>query len=95
MFYPSERRRQPRTALPHHPSALTRRGQVIRVLDMSASGVRIEHDMHLEPGAECELAFPVTEGVLDRQGKIVWSKPAVRHGTSGYESGVAFQLHHG
>ncbi len=92
MFYPSERRRHSRTATPHHPSALTTRGQVVHVLDLSASGVRIKHDMHMEPGAECELAFPVSEGVLDRQGKIVWCKPAVGRGTSGYESGVAFSL---
>ena len=85
-----ERRRDSRTQLPHRPGALSGGHGVIRVLDLSPDGMRIEHQTRLSPGTTCTFQFPVTFGFLNRGGKVVWCSPLPSRGPLWYESGIQF-----
>jgi hypothetical protein len=43
----------------------------VRVLDLSPSGVHIEHQMHLNPGTDCTLELPVEAGAMARVGTVI------------------------
>jgi hypothetical protein len=43
----------------------------VRVLHLSLSRVHIEHQMHLTPGTDCTLEFPVDAGAMARAGRVI------------------------
>ena len=64
----------------------------VRVLALSPSGVRIEHQLHLNPGADCALEFPVEAGVMARVGKVIRCTSLMgRNLPFWYESEIEFQ----
>jgi len=64
----------------------------VRVLDLSPSGVRIEHQMHLNPGADCTLELPVEARATARVGKVIRCTSLMgRNLPFWYESEIEFQ----
>ena len=64
----------------------------VRVLDLSPSGVRIEHQMHLNPGTDCTLELPVEAGAMARVGKVIRCTSLMgRNLPFWYESEIEFQ----
>ncbi len=86
-----ERRRKARIILPDRPDAMTQTMKAVRVIDMNALGVRIEHDTPFHSGADCTLKLPAASGLLTRAGRIIWCKPLAGSGPHRYESGVQFR----
>ncbi len=43
----------------------------VRVLDLTAAGLRIEHQLHLDPGTGCTVELPTDAGVVRREGTVV------------------------
>ncbi len=70
--YP-EKRGAPRTALPGHPTAWTRDGQAVRLIDLSLTGARIGHLDVLPVGLESSLELPAALGFLLLSTQVVWS----------------------
>ncbi len=60
---------------PHNPHAQPRvvlsSPDNVRVLDFTPSGVRIEHQLHLDPGAGCTVELPTDTGVVRHAGTVV------------------------
>ena len=90
MSFTPERRRDARIPLPHRPGALTRGRAVVRVLDLSPDGARIEHPDRLPPGAEVLLALPVSAGFLTRPSKVVWCTQVQGRVPLQFQSGICF-----
>jgi PilZ domain-containing protein len=87
----TDRRRDSRTRLPHRPGALASERDMVRVLDLSLHGARIEHPMRLSPGTAYTLQLPVACGFLTRGGKVVWCSPLPHQGPLCFESGIQFE----
>ncbi len=90
---PSDRRRDIRTPFPHRPAALTSENELVWIVDLSFSGVRIEHRQAFLPGTRCALQFPRSLGLLHRIGEVRWCSALVVRGTPDdprFESGIAF-----
>ena len=92
----AERRRVARVAVPWHLNGWVSETREVRLLDLSTSGVRIEHVEPLRPGSSCTLELPPPLGSLHLTARIVWS--LVRGGEQTpdgerrlhYQSGLAF-----
>lgn len=61
----------PRIPLPGRPAA---RYQAARLLDLSLTGMRLEHLNHLRPGAACTVELPSALGGLVLAAQVVWSR---------------------
>lgn len=91
-----ERRRAKRLAVAGHPGGRVRATLEATLIDLSASGARIQHQNLLRPGFACTLEFPVSLVELHASVRVVRSV-VVGRGTdrSGerslrYESGLQF-----
>ncbi len=96
MSAPVERRRTRRISIPGRPGGRVRATLEARLLDIGATGARIEHNNLLRPGFTCTLELPPTLGALVVTVRVVRSiVVGTETSPSGerilrYESGVAF-----
>jgi len=96
MIETAERRKAARVILSAHVHGRVLGGEEVRLLDLSPTGVRIEHIEHLRPGTSCTLTFPLPRGPLRLSARVVWSQ--VRGGEMTpegerrlhYQSGLSF-----
>jgi hypothetical protein len=91
-----ERRRGRRVSIPERPGGRVRATLQVRLLDLGATGARIEHHNVLRPGFACTLELPAALGALVLAARVVRSAVVgTAKGPGGdqilrYESGVAF-----
>jgi hypothetical protein len=91
-----ERRKGSRVQLPERPGGRIRATLSARLLDLSITGVRIEHHNLLRPGLPCTIELPETLGALILPARVARSTVAgTEDGPAGerllrYESGLAF-----
>jgi hypothetical protein len=91
-----ERRRGPRVVIPGRPEGRVRAVLDARLLDLSRSGVRIEHEHMMRPGFACTLELPPTMDGLSFPVRVVRSVVIGTTEAPGgdrllrYESGLAF-----
>ena len=91
-----ERRKGRRVQLPEHPGGRIRATLSARLLDLSATGARIEHHTLLRPGFTWTIELPATMGALILPARVVRSTVVgIEESPPGerllrYESGVAF-----
>jgi hypothetical protein len=91
-----ERRKGRRVPIPGRPGGRVRATLGVRLLDLGATGARIEHNNLLRPGFTCTLELPTTLGGLVLSVRVVRSAVVgTEKGPSGeqllrYESGVTF-----
>jgi hypothetical protein len=96
MTHTSERRRGRRLAVPGRPGGRVRATVDARILDLSATGARIEHSNLLRPGFTCALEFPQSLGDLSLPVRVVRSSVIGAEGVPTgdrmlrYESGLDF-----
>ncbi len=91
-----DRRRMARVSVPRQLSGPALEPQMVRLLDLSLGGVRIEHLEPLREGVACVVDLPAALGHTQLSGRVVWT--AVRGGEQTlegerrlrYQSGVAF-----
>lgn len=91
-----EHRGMPRIPLPGRPTARTRVTETVRIVDLSLTGVRLEHLNLLRPGAACTVELPSLLGGLVLAAQVVWSRvTGTEPGPEGqrllrYQSGLLF-----
>jgi hypothetical protein len=91
-----EHRRMPRVPLPGRPAARTRVTETVRLVDLSLTGVRLEHLNLLRPGATCTVELPSALGGLVLVAQVMWSRVmGTEPGPEGqrllrYQSGLLF-----
>ncbi len=91
-----ERRRVARLIVPSHLGGVEMEPQLVRLLDLSAEGARIEHPGHLHEGLICFVALPPALGGVCLTGKVVWTRLHKGEQTFEgdkhryYQSGLAF-----
>jgi hypothetical protein len=96
MNWVPERRRGQRIAIPGRPGGRIHATLDARVLDLSSSGVRIEHYNLLRPGFACTLELPAAMGGPNLPVRVVRSVVVGSEETPAgerllrYESGLAF-----
>jgi hypothetical protein len=91
-----ERRRVARLTVPSHLGGFEVQFRLVRLLDLSAEGVRIEHPGHLHEGLVLFVDLPPALGGVRLLGKVVWTRlrkgeqtfEGDKHIT--YQSGLAF-----
>ncbi len=82
--------------VPSHLGGVEMEPQLVRLLDLSAEGVRIEHPGHLHEGLVLFVDLPPDLGEVRLTGKVVWTRlrkgeqtfEGDKHVT--YQSGLAF-----
>jgi hypothetical protein len=91
-----DRRRGKRLAVAGHPGGRVRATLEARLIDLSASGARIQHQNLLRPGFACTLEFPASLGDANVPVQVVRSV-VIGTGTDRagerklrYESGLQF-----
>ena len=91
-----DRRRVVRLVVPRHLTGPGFELRLVRLLDLSAEGARIEHPEHLHEGLACYVDLPPALGRGRLTGRVVWTS---RHGREQtyegetrvyYHSGLAF-----
>jgi PilZ domain-containing protein len=91
-----DRRRVARLTVPRHLTGLGLELRLVRLLDLSAQGARIEHPEHLHEGLVCYVDLPPALGRLRLTGQVVWTRlhkgEQTYEGESRvyYQSGLAF-----
>jgi len=91
-----DRRRTARITIPWHLSGPGLELRLVRILDLSPHGARIEHLEPLREGLVCSVDLPPALGRVRLTGRVVWT--AVRGGEQTlegeqrlpYQSGLAF-----
>jgi hypothetical protein len=91
-----DRRRVARLTVPSHLGGFELELRLVRLLDLSAEGVRIEHPGHLHEGLVLFVDLPPDLGGVRLTGKVVWTR--LRKGEQTfegdkhryYQSGLAF-----
>ena len=73
MAEPLERRGAPRISVTGHFGARARATLEVRLVDLSVSGARIEHDELLRPGSRCTFQLPPAVGSAILSARIVRS----------------------
>jgi CheY-like chemotaxis protein len=87
------RRKDRRVALAEPIVAHLAAGHEAQVRDLSAGGVRLEHEGVLRPGESCLFRFVLSDEVFAFSGRVVWSR-AIGRAPSGRprcQSGVVFE----
>ena len=74
MSEPQDRRRVGRITIPSHPSDFELELRLVRLLDLTSEGCRIEHPGHLHEGLVCFLGRPPALGRLRLTGRVVWTR---------------------
>jgi PilZ domain-containing protein len=91
-----ERRRVPRLAVPSHLGGFEVESRLVRLLDLSAEGARIEHPGHLHEGLLMFVDLPPALGGARLTGEVMWTKFGKSEQTVAgdkhvsYQSGLAF-----
>jgi hypothetical protein len=94
----SARRRFARFPIPSQLSGPWREDQLVRVVELSAEGTRIEHLRPVPDWDLCIVDLPPALGGARLQGRVVWSRVAGRKPVAGgkwlvyYQSGLALTL---
>ncbi len=78
-----ERRRVARLFVPSHLGAFEVETRLVRLLDLSAKGVRIEHPGHLHDGLVLFVDLPPDLGGVRLPAKVVWTR--LRKGEQTFE----------
>ncbi len=92
----SERRRVARLAVPSHLGGFELELRLVRLLELSAQGARIEHPGHLHEGLVCFMDLPPALGRVRLIGRVVWTRLHKGEQTLEgdkhvyYQSGLAF-----
>ncbi len=92
----AERRRVIRLSVPRHLSDPTPELRLVRLLDLSVVGARIEHATPLDRGVMCTVDFAPTLGRAQLPGWVMWTRPYKREPPVAgeaevyYQSGLAF-----
>ncbi len=91
----SERRCVVRLRVPRHLTDPTLESRLVRLLDLSAEGARIEHAAPLNVGVICLVDFPRALGRFRLSGQVVWTRPRREELSEGrtrfsHESGLVF-----
>ncbi len=91
-----DRRRLARLTVPQHLTGPGFELRLVRLLDLSPEGARIEHPEHLHEGLVCYVDLPPALGRLRLTGQVVWTRlhkgEQTYEGESRvyYQSGLAF-----
>ncbi len=90
-----DRRQRRRIPLPERPAGHLRTTEEVRLLDLSLTGARLEHEQLLRPGGTCTVELPPTFGSLILPAQVVWSRvagtvPSAEGRLLCYESGLQF-----
>ena len=91
-----DRRRTARMTIPWHLSGPGLELRLVRLLDLSPDGARIEHVEPLRQGIECFVDLPPALGRLRLTGKVAWTGiRGVEQTVEGerrqhFQSGIAF-----
>ena len=91
-----ERRRAHRFAVPSHLGGFEVESRLVRLLDLSAEGARIEHPGQLHEGLLMFVDLPPDLGGVRLTGEVVWTKFRKSEQTGegdkhvSYQSGLAF-----
>ena len=78
-----ERRRIARLMVPSHLGGFEVESRLVRLLDLSAKGVRIEHPGHLHDGLVLFVDLPPDLGEVRLPAKVVWTR--LRKGEQTFE----------
>ncbi len=95
MPHQPDQRQSQRVPLPGRPAAQVRVTEAVRLLDLSLTGARLEHEQLLRPGRTCAIELPASLGSLTLAAQVVWSRvvgtrPSAEGRLLRYESGVQF-----
>ncbi len=71
---PPDRRRVARITIPSHLSGFELELRLVRLLDLTSEGCRIEHAGHLHEGLVCYVDLPAALGRLRLTGRVVWTR---------------------
>ena len=91
-----ERRRERRAVATGRLTGHASLSVEFRLLDLSATGARIEHQALLRPGSRCTLQVPAPSGSLALSAQVIWTSVVGREQLSGgmrvlrYHSGLMF-----
>ena len=91
-----ERRRVGRFTVPLHLGGFELELQLVRLLELSSQGARIEHPGHLQEGAVCFVDLPPALGRVRLTSRVMWTRLHKGEQTSGgdkhtyYHSGLLF-----
>ena len=69
-----DRRRVARITIPSHLNAFELELRLVRLLDLSSEGARIEHPEHLHEGLVCYVDLPPALGRVRLTGRVVWTR---------------------
>jgi hypothetical protein len=83
MVETSDRRRVARLTVPSYLGGFELELRLVRLLDLSSEGARIEHSGHLHEGLVCFVDLPPALGRVRLTGKVVWTK--LRKGEQTFE----------
>ncbi len=92
----ADRRRVARVTVPRHPGGPELELQLVRILDLSPLGARIEHPEPMREGVVCYVDLPPAFGRIRLTGRVVWSEVRVSEQTvegerrRHYQSGIEF-----
>jgi hypothetical protein len=86
-----ERRRVARLTVPPHLGGFEVELRLVRLLDLSAEGVRIEHPRHLHEGLVRSVDLPPILGGLRLTGQVVWTRLHKREHTYEGDTRVCYQ----
>ena len=64
---------------------------MVRLLDLSTLGVRIEHAKPLHEGVVCHVDLPPNLGRASLTGQVVWNRPHKREPTVEGDTRLAYQ----
>jgi len=74
MVEKSDRRRVVRLTVPSHLGSFELELRLVRLLELSSEGARIEHPEHLHEGLVCYVDLPPALGRVRLTGRVVWTK---------------------
>jgi hypothetical protein len=74
MVEPPERRHVARLSIPSRLGGFELELRLVRLLDLSPEGARIEHAGHLHEGLGCFVDLPPSLGRLRLTGRVVWTR---------------------
>jgi hypothetical protein len=71
---PPDRRHVARLTIPSHLGGFEMELRLVRLIDLSLEGARIEHSGHLHEGLGCFVDLPPALGRLRLTGRVVWTR---------------------
>ncbi len=74
MIEPPDRRHVARLSIPSHLGGVELELRLVRIIDLSPEGARIEHAGHLHEGLGCFVDLPPSLGRLRLTGRVVWTR---------------------